>query len=99
MSARGSSMSNPPRIWLDYRPVRIGWVVTDRDVAQLTAAAGWNSCLWGGRFNPTIPISDRGLSDQLIGLFGVDVLLPLAPTDETKTFICISHVDQQHIQG
>jgi hypothetical protein len=80
-------MSNPPRIWLEYRPVRIGWVVTDRDVAQLTAAASWNSCLWGGRFNPVIPMSDRGLSNQLIRLFGVDVLLPVAPTDETKAFI------------
>ena len=88
-------MNNPPRIWLDYRPVRIGWVVSNRDVAQLTAAARWNSCLWGGRFNPVIPMNDRGLSDKLICLFGVDVLLPVAPTDDTKAFIdftiiCIS---------
>jgi hypothetical protein len=80
-------MSNPPRIWLDYRPVRIGWVVTDRDVVQVTAAASRNSCLWGGRFNPLLPMSDRGLSDQLIGLFGVDVLLAVSPTEKTKAFI------------
>jgi hypothetical protein len=80
-------MSNSPRIWLDYRPVRIGWVVSDRDVAQLTAAARWNSCLWGGRFNPVIPMNDRGLSDKLVRLFGVDVLLPVTPTDNMKAFI------------
>jgi hypothetical protein len=80
-------MSNPPRIWLDYRPVRIGWLVAERDLAQLTAAASLNTCLWGGRFNPIIPIADPGLSDKLISLFGVEVLLPVAQTDETKAFI------------
>jgi hypothetical protein len=34
-----------------------------------------------------IPIGSRGLSDELISLFGVDVLLPVTPTDETKEFI------------
>jgi hypothetical protein len=53
------SMSNPPRIWLDYRPVRIGWVVDDPSVAALAAAAHFNSCLWGGRFNPTHSLSGR----------------------------------------
>jgi hypothetical protein len=32
-------MGNPPRIWLDYRPVRIGWVVEGADVEQLATAA------------------------------------------------------------
>jgi hypothetical protein len=51
----GYAMPNPPRIWLDYRPVRIGWVVDEPDVATLAMAAGFNTCLWGGRFNPIIP--------------------------------------------
>jgi hypothetical protein len=80
-------VSNPPRIWLDYRPVRIGWIVADRDVAQLTTAASWNSCLWGGRFNPIIPMADRELAAKLIRVFGVDVLLPVEATDETAAFI------------
>src|SRR5271168_5052710 len=66
------SMGNPPRIWLDYRPVRIGWVVAEHDLGQLTAAASLNTCLWGGHFNPIIPMDDRGLSDKLIRLFGID---------------------------
>jgi hypothetical protein len=80
-------MSNPPRIWLDYRPVRIGWVVAGRDLGQLTTTASWNTCLWGGRFNPIIPMHDEGLADKLISLFGVDVLLTVAPTRDSKAFI------------
>ena len=41
-------MANAPRIWLDYRPVRIGWVIADRDIAQLVTAAQWNTCCGAG---------------------------------------------------
>ena len=40
-------MSNPPRIWLTYRPVRIGWVVEGSNLSQLVTAASWSTCLWG----------------------------------------------------
>jgi hypothetical protein len=92
-------MSNPPRIWLDYRPVRIGWVVANRDLGQLTTAASWNTCLWGGRFNPIIPMHDQGLADKLISLFGVDVLLAVTPTDESKAFIDIYPHLHLHMWG
>ena len=80
-------MSNPPRIWLDYRPVRIGWVAEARDVAQLATAASWSTCLWGGLFNPIIPIEDRDFSDSLIRTFGVDVLIPVVTSNATKAFV------------
>ena len=80
-------MSNPPRIWLDYRPVRIGWVAEARDVAQLATAASWSTCLWGGLFNPIIPIEDRDFSDKLIRAFGVDVLIPVAASNATTAFV------------
>ena len=57
-------MSNPPRIWLDYRPVRIGWVIPNQDVARLVTDATWNSCLWGGRHNYVIPAHDTALADR-----------------------------------
>ncbi len=62
-------------------------MVADRDIAQLTTAANRNSCLWGGRFNPVIPLADRELAAKLIRVFGVDVLLPVEATDETAAFI------------
>ena len=80
-------MSIAPRIWLDYRPVRIGWVVEGRNVDQLTTMARWSACLWGGRYNPVIPLHDRGLADRLIQVFGVDVLLPIVPTASAKSFV------------
>lgn len=80
-------MQSPPRIWLDYRPVRIGWVISDRDVIQLTTAASWNSCLWGGRFNPIIPIHDTALAEQLVKTFAVDLLISIDETKSSRAFI------------
>ena len=80
-------MSFPPRIWLDYRPVRIGWVIDGRDTAQLETAARWNACLWGGRYNPIISTEDTTLANQQIRLFGVDVLVPVITTTTTESFI------------
>src|SRR5712664_1165991 len=80
-------MQSPPRIWLDYRPVRIGWVIPDRDVVRLTAAAAWNSCLWGGRFNPIIPVHDTVQADQLVKTFAVDLLISIDGTESTRAFI------------
>jgi hypothetical protein len=80
-------MSNPPRIWLDYRPVRIGWVISGRAVAQLETAATWNACLWGGQHNCVIPVYDTALADRLVACFGVDVLIPVNSDAETTTFI------------
>ena len=80
-------MSYPPRIWLDYRPVRIGWVVSGQDVGQLGTAATWNACLWGGRHNCIIPAHDTVLADRLVACFGVDVLLPVHSDSVTSAFI------------
>jgi hypothetical protein len=80
-------MSNPPRIWLDYRPVRIGWVISDQNIALLETAAAWNSCLWGGLHNCIIPAHDTGLSDSLVRCFGVDVLLPVEASEATTAYI------------
>jgi hypothetical protein len=80
-------MQSPPRIWLDYRPVRIGWVIPDRDVVRLTTASAWNSCLWGGRFNPIIPVHDTAQADQLVKTFAVDLLISIDGTASTRAFI------------
>jgi hypothetical protein len=80
-------MPSAPRIWLDYRPVRIGWVIPDRDVARLVATAAWNSCLWGGRFNPIIPIHEPAVANALVKVFGVDVLIPVEGSPATEVFM------------
>ncbi|MGJ5065017.1 hypothetical protein [Bradyrhizobium oligotrophicum] len=80
-------MTSPPRIWIDYRPVRIGWVATDRDIAQLVTAAAINSCLWGGRHNCIIPTHDIKLAKQLVTCFAVDILIPIKHSAEAQTFV------------
>jgi hypothetical protein len=80
-------MFSPPRIWLDYRPVRIGWVISGQGVAQLGTAAMWNACLWGGQHNCIIPAHDTALADSLVGCFGVDVLLPVEADEATAAYI------------
>jgi hypothetical protein len=80
-------MPSVPRIWIDYRPVRIGWVIPERDITRFTKAAAWSSCLWGGSFNPVIPIDDLTLADRLVKTFALDVLIPIDATDAARTFI------------
>lgn len=80
-------MPNAPRVWLEYRPVRIGWVIPDRDIARLITAASWSACLWGGRFDPIIPIHDLALAEQLLKTFAVDLLIPIDPTDAARAFM------------
>lgn len=80
-------MGSPPRIWLDYRPVRIGWVIDEPDIRQLAVAASWSTCLWGGRFNPIIPLHIPELGRQLVQECQIDVLIPVSESDVARTFI------------
>lgn len=92
-------MKNPPRIWLDYRPLRIGWVIPDRNIGQLTKMAMWNACLWGGRYNCVIPTHDPEVAERLVSCFAVDVLLAVEPDEATKAFIDrFSHL-KHHLWG
>lgn len=83
---RSLSMANVPRIWLEYRPIRIGWLISGRSLAQLAKAATWSTALWGGRFNPVIPIHDQPLSEMLVRTFGVDLLMPVESDSEGQPF-------------
>ena len=62
-------------VTVGYRPVRIGWCVRPGNLDDLRAALRLTHTLWGGRFNPIIPVGlpfDR----ILVKAFAVDVLLP-----------------------
>jgi len=87
-------MQNAPRIWLDYRPVRIGWVIPDRDVVRLSLIAACNSCLWGGGFNPAILMHDRELSANLIKTFAVDLLLDVNGNADTPLALTGYHISR-----
>lgn len=72
---------------IEYRPLRIGFCVRNGNRADLVTTAKWNSLLWGGIYNPIIPVGDKtGLAKQLVNLFQVDVLLPVAEDPALKRF-------------
>jgi hypothetical protein len=79
-------MPDAPHIWLGYRPIRIGWFVTGGSLDQLRKAAIWSTALWGGRFNPIIPLHDLELSRNLVRTFPVDLLVPVEPDAATARF-------------
>ena len=58
-----------------YRPIRIGWCVREVDLDDLRRAWRLTHTLWGGKFNPLIPVGLR-CSKDIIRALGVDVLLP-----------------------
>lgn len=80
-------MPNAPHMWLSYRPVRIGSLVSQRSLSQLAKAASLSTALWGGKFNPIIPINDGPLSEQLIRTFQVDLMLPIEQNEDSRRFV------------
>lgn len=71
---------------LRYRPLRIGWCVEAGDWEAVRLAMRMSFVLWGGRFNPIIPIDDRDHAEALIKLFRVDALHAVSQTEATKRF-------------
>lgn len=72
---------------LRYRPVRIGWCVTRGDFAAFRHSARRSFSLWGGRFNPIIPIDDPAEACALIDLFRVDCLHAVTKSEAATAFI------------
>jgi len=73
---------------IKYRPVRIGFLVQHGSIDDLVKAAGINTLLWGGIYNPIIPVSTNSkFAEQLMNLFSVDVLFPTSHTKEIDDLI------------
>ena len=69
--------------YIRYRPLRIGWCVRAANIEHVRTAMRLNSILWGGRFNPLIPVDDEQLALQLVESFRVDALYPVDNRDST----------------
>lgn len=76
-------------VYASYRPLRIGWCVRDGNLEDLRKAWRYTHCFWGGRFNPIIPVptGDQKFAEQLVDIFRVDVLFPLADDPVLEEFI------------
>lgn len=73
---------------IKYRPVKIGFLVQDGSIEDLVKASGINTLLWGGIYNPLIPVSpDKKFAEQLMNLFSIDILFPVSHTKEIDEII------------
>jgi hypothetical protein len=78
---------HPPRIWIEYRPIRIGWVIAEPDPALFAEAVRLTHCLWGGTYNPIIPAYLPELARSLCRVFNIDLLYGIGPIEKTQPFI------------
>ncbi len=73
---------------VSYRPLRIGFCVNENNINEIILAAQINTILWGGIYNPIIPVgSNKRLSSALVKLFNVDFLYAVNETENLKQFI------------
>ena len=80
-------------ILMRYRPVRIGWCVERGDHEALRSSIRHNFTLWGGRFNPIIPVDEPDLARRLVDLFRIDCLHAGSSAKRVTSFI----EDQRHL--
>jgi hypothetical protein len=72
----------PIHLQVRYRPIRIGWCVREGDLEEFRKAVRLTHTLWGGRFNPVIPLGDPELARQLVRAFRVDCLYCISQSSE-----------------
>lgn len=78
---------NTLSIRIGYRPLKIGWCLNTGDMTSLEKAIRLTNTMWGGRYNPIIPVDQVKLAKQLISLFKVDILFPVSQDEEVDKFI------------
>lgn len=69
-----------------YRPIRIGWCVREGNWDDIRRVLRLSHTLWGGRYNPLIPIDDIAFAKSLIEVFRVDALCPASNDDCLRDF-------------
>lgn len=68
-------------VWLQYRPVRFGLCVRQGNLQDVRQVLRLTHTLWGGRYNPIIPVTEGNLGHRLVDLYRVDVLYPAIADD------------------
>jgi hypothetical protein len=71
---RLKGVMGPINLRVRYRPIKIGWCVQENNLDEYRKALRLTHTLWGGRFNPIIPLGDPGLARMLVKTFRVDCL-------------------------
>lgn len=80
-------MQSTLSIRVKYRPIKIGWCVRNGNFEEFEKVLHLTHTLWGGRYNPIIPINDPNHARRLINTFRVDALYPASNVPETEKFL------------
>lgn len=72
-----------------YRPLRIGFLVEEGNIDDLVKAAGINTMLWGGMYNPIIPVSknSKHIVEELIKFFSIDMFHAVSNSPDVNDII------------
>lgn len=71
-----------------YRPMRIGLCIEEGNLDAFRTAVQINTTLWGGRFNPIIPIgASTRTAKHVVSAFQVDALQDISTTKAVTDFI------------
>jgi len=74
-------------VYLNYRPIRIGWCIRNEDFEGFRSTARLNYACWGGVFNPFIPVDDVEFGKVLVETFRPDVLFAVGEDAQVTAFI------------
>jgi hypothetical protein len=74
-------------VTLTRRPLRIGWCMRQGNINHLREAVRLTSMLWGGAFNPILPVDDQDHAKQLANVFRVDALYTVSPDPVVDAFV------------
>lgn len=69
-----------------YRPLRIGWCIRDGNLEDLRRALRLTYTLWGGCYNPVIPLGDVEQGKEIVEAFHLDALYPVSADPSIKAF-------------
>jgi len=78
---------NTANLRIAYRPVRIGWCVRSGNFDDIRRVLLWTHTLWGGRYNPVIPVGAGAAEKQIVEHFHVDVLYPASEVPLLLDFV------------
>jgi hypothetical protein len=63
------------------RPIRIGWCVREGNFEDFRTALRLTHTMWGGCYNPVIPVGDLALASHLVSLYHLDILFSFSEDD------------------
>lgn len=70
-----------------YRPLRLGLCIRQDSLADLRLALRSNHVLWGGRYNPIIPVGAGEVCESLVECFLVDALVQVVDDPQILEFV------------